>query len=259
MKKLYFVSILALSSFALGAQCVINQAVFSGPTDYRILPDTVQNLPWAVVGVPYTTDLQFHVQPDTSVTTPFPATFDITDMTIDSIVGMPANFAYSTNPVSGTFPGGSYGCAGVTGLAVAGQELGGPQGNGVYPVVIHFTANVDVFGTPTYFPATKTGYKIVIQAANNVPAMANVNFAVNQNAPNPSDKQTDFNFTNPSNGTVQFTLYNILGESVKQTSISAVKGENRFTLNTADLPSGVYLYTFRSGTSVVTRRMTVAH
>jgi hypothetical protein len=255
-KKFYFVSILVLSSLAAGAQCTINQNVFSGPNDYRILPDTVTNLPAATVSVAYTTDLQFHVQPDT--TTPL-GTFPITQVQIDSITGIPAGFSYSTNPSNGTFPGGSYGCAGVNGLATAGQELGGPNADGVYPIIIYYTATVNVFSVPQQFPTSKTGYKLRIQAANNVPSMANVNFAVNQNAPNPSDKQTDFLFTNPNNGNVQFTLYNILGETVKSTTISAAKGENRFTLNTSDLPAGVYLYTFRSGNATVTRRMTVSH
>ena len=255
-KKFYFAAILALSSFTAGAQCVINQSVFSGPNDYRILPDTVTGIPVATVAIAYNTDLQFHVAPDT--TTPL-GTFPIDHVQIDSIIGMPAGFSWSTNPGTGTFPGGSYGCAGVTGLATAGQELGGPNSDGVYPIIIYFTATVDVFSTPTDFPATKTGYKLRIQAANNVPSTANINFSVNQNAPNPSDKQADFLFTNPSNGTVQFTLYNILGETVKQNTISATKGDNHFILNTADLSAGVYLYTFRSGNATVTRRMTVSH
>lgn len=259
MKKLYILTAFALTSLTAGAQCVVNQSVFSGPNDYRILPDTVTNLPLATVNVPYSTDLQFHVQPDTSVTTPFPATFNITDVTIDSIVGVPAGFSYSTNPVNGVFPGGSYGCAGVSGLATPGQEGGGPNSDGVYPIIIYLTANVDVFGTPTYMPFTKTGYKVQIQGANNVVSTALVNFTVKQNSPNPADKQTVFNFTNPSTGNVQFTLYNILGETVREIKIAAVRGDNAYTLNTSDLPSGVYLYTFRSGASVVTRRMTVSH
>lgn len=256
MKKLYFVAFLALTSFTAGAQCVINQSVFSGPNDYRILPDTVTGIPIAYVSTPYVTDLQFHVAPDTI--TPL-GTFPITQVQIDSIVGIPAGFSYSTNPSNGTFPGGSYGCANFTGQATAGQELGGPNSDGVYPIVIHFTATVLVFSVPQEFPATKTGYVLRIQAANTVPTTANINFTVSQSAPNPSDKQADFSFTNPTNGAVQFTLYNILGETVKANTISAIKGDNHFTLSTAELPAGVYLYTFRSGTSTVTRRMTVTH
>ena len=256
MKQLYFAAIFAFSAITAGAQCVINQSVFSGPNDYRILPDTVTNLPIATVAVAYSTDLQFHVQPDT--TTPL-GTFPITQVQIDSITGIPAGFSYSTNPSNGTFPGGSYGCAGVTGLATAGQELGGPNSDGVYPIVIYYTATVSVFSQPQQFPTSKTGYKLRIQAANSVPAVNNINFTVSQNAPNPSDKEAAFLITNPTNGNVQFTLYNILGENVKSVSIPAVKGENHYSLNTAELPAGVYLYTFRSGASTVTRRMTVSH
>jgi hypothetical protein len=256
MKKLYSVIILALFSLTATAQCTINQSVFSGPNDYRILPDTVTNIPWATVTVPYSTDLQFHVDPDT--VTPL-GTFPITQVKIDSIVGIPAGFSYSTNPSNGIFPGGSYGCANFTGLATAGQELGGPNSDGAYPIVIHFTATVMVFSAPQDFPATKTGYILHIQAANNVPSVTGVNFTVSQSAPNPADSKADFIYTNPTNGNVQFTLYNILGENVRSTTLSATKGENRYSLNTSDLPAGVYLYTFRSGASTVTRRMTVSH
>lgn len=256
MKKLYILAVLALTTVTAGAQCVINQSVFSGPTDYRILPDTVTGLPLATVGVGYTTDMQFHVQPDTTTGL---GTFPFVDITIDSISGIPANFSYLPNPTNGVFPGGSYGCVGVTGSPVAGQELGGPNSDGVYPIIVYFTAHVDVFNVITPFPSTKTGYKIQIQAANNVVSTSAINFTVNQNVPNPSDKSTDFTFQNPSNGTVHFTLYNILGETVKQTNISAVRGENRYSVSTSELPAGVYFYEFRSGTSIVTRRMTVTH
>ena len=259
MKKLFtFIALTVLSASAY-AQCTVNSSVFTGPTDYGFVPDTVQNLPFATVGVAYTTDIQFHVQPDTTITSPVPATLPFLNVTIDSIVGVPANFTHNTNPVNGIFPGGSYGCAGLTGLAQPGQENGGPLGNGVYPIIIYATANVDVFGTPTPFPTTFTGYKLVIQGANSVPAMSNVNFTVGQNAPNPADKSTEFVINNPNTGNVQFTLYNILGENVRQVSIYTMKGETRYSLNTAELPAGVYIYTFRSGNSVITRRMSVSH
>lgn len=256
MKKLYILVACVLTTFTAGAQCVINQSVFSGPTDYRILPDTMTGLPIAIVGVNYSTDLQFHVQPDTTTTL---GTFPFIEIHIDSITGIPPNFSPNTNPTNGIFPGGSYGCAGLTGVAVAGQELGGPTSNGIYPIIIYYTAIVDVFNIPTEFPSTKTGYKVQIQAANNVPSTAAINFSVNQNVPNPSDRSTEFLFTNTTNGSVQFRLYNILGETVKTSTISAVKGDNRFSLSTAELPAGVYFYEFRSGTSIVTRRMTVSH
>ncbi len=256
MKKLYILAVLAISSVGVSAQCVINQSVFSGPTDYRILPDTVTGIPIAYVATAYSTDLQFHVAPDTTTQL---GTFPIVEIQIDSIVGIPAGFSYSTNPVNGTFPGGSYGCANFTGLATPGQEVGGPNSDGVYPIIIYFTALVDVFSVPTEFPATKTGYKLVIQSGNNVPTTAAINFSVAQNVPNPSDKSTDLLFTNPNNGKVQFTLYNILGETVKVMNLSAVKGDNHLTLSTSELPAGVYLYEFRSAGAVVTRRMTVTH
>ncbi|MCA6362469.1 MAG: T9SS type A sorting domain-containing protein [Bacteroidetes bacterium] len=256
MKKLFtLLAVTAFTSF-LGAQCTINSSVFSGPNDYGILPDTVTNLPVAFVGSPYTTDLQVHVDPDTVTAL---GTFPITQIVIDSVSGLPAGFTYLSNPVNGVMPGGSFGCVGVTGTATSGQELGGPASNGVYPIIVFFTATVNVLSVPTAFPATLTGYRIEIDAPNSLPVIESLRFAVNAPAPNPSDARTEFRFNAPVNGQVEFHLYNMLGAEVARQTIDAEKGSNRFTLETAALPAGVYMYSFRMGNSTVTRRLTISH
>jgi hypothetical protein len=256
MKKFYsLLAVLAIGT-AASAQCTINQSVFTSATDYSIHPDTVTNIPAAWIGTGYTTDLQFHVQPDT--VTSF-GTFQITQITIDSITGVPANFSYLPNPSSGIFPGGSYGCVGVTGLAQAGQENGGPNNDGVYPIVVYYTATVDVFSALTPFPASKSGYKLHIYNPNSVQAIETPNFAVAQNNPNPSNLSTAFNISAPNSGMVQVKVYNLLGSEMKSENIAAAKGTNAWTLETAGWAEGVYLCSFRMGNAVVIRRITVAH
>src|SRR5665213_2153961 len=153
MKKIYsLIATICIAQLAF-SQCTINQAAFGPPnnTNYSIIPDTVANLPIAYVGVGYTADLQFHIKPDTTITQ---GTFPITQVQIDSITGIPANFQYIPNPTSGTFtttthtpPGTGYGCVALTGLAASGQELGGPSSNGIYPLTVYFTASVFVITT----------------------------------------------------------------------------------------------------------------
>jgi hypothetical protein len=58
---------------------------------------------------------------------------------------------------------------------------------------------------------------------------------------------------------MQFTMYNVLGSVVKKETIASSKGTNHYMLETASLPAGVYLCSFRMGEVVITRRITVAH
>jgi hypothetical protein len=268
MKKLYFLlASLSFGTFAL-AQCTINPALFgpSNNTNYSIIPDTATNLPLAYVAQSYVTDLQFHIKPDTTVTSPIPGTFPITQIHIDSVVGLPSGFAYLPNPSNGTFtttsatpPGTGYGCVAVTGNPVSGQETGGLNSDGIYPITVFFTATVVIFSVPTSQPGTIEGYRVHIMPANNVPVIENNVFAVNFSAPNPADLKTDFKYTAPNTGSMQFTMYNVLGSVVKKESVSSFKGTNHYVLETASLPAGVYLCSFRMGDTVITRRITVAH
>ncbi len=268
MKKIYFL----LASLTIGtvafAQCTINPALFGPPnnTNYSIIPDTATNLPLAYVAQSYVTDLQFHIKPDTTVSQPVPGTYPITQIQIDSVVGLPAGFSYLPNPSSGTFtttsatpPGTGYGCVAVTGNPVSGQETGGPTADGVYPIIVYFTATVVVFNIPTPQPGTIEGYRVHIMPANNVPVIENTVFAVNFNAPNPADLKTDFKFTAPNSGNLQFTMYNVLGSEVKKETVSTSKGTNHYVVETATLSAGVYLCSFRMGDAVITRRITVSH
>src|ERR1041385_3197087 len=102
MKKIYTLIATVLIGCALYSQCTPNPALFGGPhnTNYSIIPDTVTNLPYAYVALGYNTDLQFHIQPDTTTQQ---GTFPITQVHIDSVTGIPANFGYTPNPTSGTF------------------------------------------------------------------------------------------------------------------------------------------------------------
>lgn len=245
-----------LFHFTLSGQCTVNSSVFAGPNDYGVLPDTITNLPIAYVGSPYSTDLQVHVAADTVTSL---GTFPIVHIAIDSIAGLPQGFSYATNPSTGIFPGGSYGCFGVTGTAVSGQEIGGPLLNGTYPIVVYATAVVNILSVQTDFPIVFNGYRVVVQAASSVTSSDLIRFSVLPPAPNPSDLYTEFRYTVPSNGPVEFALYNMVGAVVVQQNLIAEKGANRFTLETATLPPGIYMFAFRQGGLAITRRITVSH
>lgn len=265
MKKIYSVIAAAAISASAFAQCTITPLAFgpAGNTNYSIIPDTITNLPLAYVGTGYTTDLQFHIQPDTVTSL---GTFPIIQVQIDSVTGIPANFSFMPNPASGTFttptnspPGTGYGCVAFTGMATAGQENGGPSSNGIYPLTVYYTGTVVIFSVPTPMPATKTGYFLHILPANGIASFEAGVFSVTPSIPNPTDARTEFLFNAPTGGELQFTMYNVLGSIAKQESVSATKGVNHFPLETSNLSAGIYMCTFRIGEAVVTRRITVSH
>lgn len=265
MKKIFtLIAGLAIGTAAF-AQCTPNPSLFGAAnnTNYSIIPDTITNLPIAYVSVGYNTDMQFHIQPDTVTAL---GTFPITQVQIDSVVGIPAGFTYIPNPSSGLFttpthtpPGTGYGCVAVTGTATAGQENGGPNNDGVYPIIVYYTGTVEIFSVPTPTPTNKTGYKLVIMPFNSVATVETLKFGVAQNNPNPADNHTEFSVNSPNAGSVQVTLYNVLGSVVNQENMNISKGANRYELNTSSLADGVYMCSFRMGNTVVTKRITVSH
>jgi hypothetical protein len=266
MKKIYTVITGVLFVLAAHSQCTPNPALFGAAnnTNYSIIPDTTTNLPIAYVGTGYNTDLQFHIQPDTVTGL---GTFPITQVHIDSVTGIPAGFTYLPNPSSGTFttptnspPGTGYGCVAVTGLATAGQENGGPASNGIYPLVVYYTGTVVVFSVPTPTPSQKSGYRLHIMPANGINNSLSAGvFSVTPSLPNPADAHAEFILNSPNGNDFQFTMYNVLGALVKQETVSAIKGQNHFALETSTLTAGIYLCSFRSGDAVITRRITVSH
>ena len=268
MKKIYTLFITSIIGSAAFAQCVVNPALFGGPnnTNYAIIPNTTTNLPLAYVGTGYSADLQFHIQPDTTVTSPIPGTFDITQIKIDSISGIPPNFYYLANRANGIFttttatpPGTGYGCVGLTGTAAPGQELGGPGGNGIYPMTVYFTATVVVFSIPAPQASSYTGYQLHILPASGLNSLNAGIFSVSASLPNPANEQAEFILNSPVGGTVQFSMYNMLGSIVKQETVSTTAGTNNYFLKTAYLSSGVYMCSFRMNDALITRRITVSH
>jgi hypothetical protein len=174
MKKLLLIlSVVFLSSAKISAQTCTPGANYADST-YGVWPDTVQNIPPAFVGVPYSTDLNFKVP---NVVTAELAGDDptaqlaigntIQSFTVTGVTGLPATFDYGCNISSCTYNGGSNGCANLYGTASA---------TGVFPITINVSATI-LFPNPLYIPnltpefietpqATSfSGYKLIVGTA----------------------------------------------------------------------------------------------
>lgn len=85
-----------------------------------------------------------------------------------------------------------------------------------------------------------------------------VAFDLSQNYPNPFNPATNIQFSIPSSGEVNLTVYNLLGQKVA-TLISEKLSAGSHTVNfdASQLSSGIYLYRLSSGNQVMTKKMTL--
>jgi hypothetical protein len=142
--------------------------------------------------------------------------------------------------------------------------------NGVSPNPCVFFANGnycgDITGTPTIagtFPVKiyATGYFNFFgsQAVSVRETAAPLEMSLGNPSPNPSNIQANVPFELTTSSSVQFILYNMLGEAVERRTVSGKKGSNSLTIETQNLKSGVYLYSIQAGDKKITKRLMVQH
>lgn len=87
---------------------------------------------------------------------------------------------------------------------------------------------------------------------NNLP----VTFSLSQNYPNPFNPETVIEFALPITSDVTLTIYNVLGERVKDLfSGNLSAGYHQIAFNAEDLPTGVYLYRIKAGDFTSVKKM----
>ena len=88
--------------------------------------------------------------------------------------------------------------------------------------------------------------------------VAEANFEVSQNYPNPATDETMIMVTTETTGQINLTLSNVLGQIVYRTAQNANHpGSNAFRLNVSNLDAGIYFYTIEIGNKSVTKKMIV--
>ncbi len=221
----------------------------------HIVPDTIVNLPHAMVGVPYSTDIQFYVGTDTAVTTPINCNMHVVSYDLISITGIPTGFTYVTNPSNGVFLGGTSAC--MNAYHTTGPL---PGSEGTYPLVVNVTAHLTCNSFPISQNVAFNGYKIVIDPAGTVGVSNNAadKFELGQNIPNPSSDVTRISFTSTMAERMDFNIYNSLGQIVFKKSIDADRGSNEEFINTSSFADGIYIYTLRNSTTMLTKRMVIS-
>jgi hypothetical protein len=172
MKKLLLMFTLVSAAITASAQCTpgadypsANWADTAVSPGYGVWPDTLENFPPAFVGVAYSTNLSFmvpdQVTPELAGNDPAAQAVigsEIQEFTVTDVQGIPPGMTYLCNQSSCNYPGGSFGCATVSGTCNTA---------GTYPVEIFVDAVVLVeiipgFPTPVTQQTSFTGYRIEV-------------------------------------------------------------------------------------------------
>lgn len=82
-------------------------------------------------------------------------------------------------------------------------------------------------------------------------------FALNNNYPNPFNPSTNISFSLAKDGNVSLAIYNVVGQLVKTVVNNAYlsSGQHQFNVQMDNFASGIYFYTLRQGSNIITKKM----
>ncbi|MFI5164008.1 MAG: T9SS type A sorting domain-containing protein, partial [Bacteroidia bacterium] len=87
----------------------------------------------------------------------------------------------------------------------------------------------------------------------------NKDLLLSQNFPNPSSGNTTINYTLLSNGEVQFSVRNILGQEIADVNFeNQTVGNHSLKLNTEKYSSGIYFYSLKFKGKEITKKMVIS-
>jgi hypothetical protein len=87
--------------------------------------------------------------------------------------------------------------------------------------------------------------------------VAEEQFTLHQNQPNPFRGETQISFELPEAGEAQLIISDVAGKVVKVMNLQGAKGYNAITLSHSGLPAGILQYSLRAGQHFATKRMMI--
>jgi hypothetical protein len=257
MKKIILSAFAVFSFVAASAQCTPSDHDF-GDVTYGVYPDVASGLASGCLNEPYEQTIYFLVPSDAGDIDPLYAGVPITSITL---VGITYNGGTSVtdlgleltcNPANCTFSAGGQYCGTVTGI---------PNQAGEFPVSIDVSVSASLAGFPLELPYSFPGYTFTVTDCANPNSVDEVEsvFEMGAVTPNPANHSARIPFTLSSNEKVDFTMVNMVGERVMSRTFAGKRGDNSLTIDVAELPSGIYLYTVQSGSKKSTRKLVIHH
>lgn len=237
IKKALFFLLMTIYAYGSQAQCIPDTSITHN--DPGIYPDSATNLPHAIVGIPYVTDIQMKVLTDTvSYIGPIPVPVTIDSIKITSIT-LPAGYSHDCNPPTCNFPGGSDVCIQLSGPAPTPAEVGN-----IYPISVTATAYGHITGTGTQVPSQAQNIDYYyIQVDDNVNILVQEAGEFNAGVfPNPALQSTSVIVNLPADGAVEVRIIDPLGRTVQRIRLKGLRGLNSINMDVSDLSSGLYRY-----------------
>jgi len=256
MKKL-LLSVFAIAfSLLLSAQCSPFDYDF-GNVQYGVYPDTATGLLPGCLDQPYYQPVYFKVPTSAAdAGIPIPGA-TIISVQLDSIVydsGQDISnlgLSLSCSAPSCVFNGGSQYCGEITGI---------PNQVGVFQITILVTVNASTFLGPVQLPFQFPGYTFNVSSC--LPSGiqdTEYEFNLGSISPNPANQTARIPFELPNTDRVELSVVNMVGEQLISRSFAGKRGENSISIDVADFPAGIYLYTLQSGTHKSTRKLVIQH
>ena len=250
---------------------------------FGIWPDTIQGLPIAVPGQPYSANLTVKTPAtlleansrdssilyiDTLGTSTFVGGWPVDSMDLVQVNGLPTGLTLHCDELDPNInncmiPGSYLTCAYVDG------STNDPIG--VYPIElvinIYTNGSITVFGisvpvvTDLYSALgsyeTITGYNVVISNTASYEMFNSNEFALLQNVPNPTKNNTTIQFNTSNSDMRKFQITDMFGKVVYFEKIKSEIGLNTIEFNNK-LSAGVYTYSVQNDERIISKKMKIS-
>jgi hypothetical protein len=261
MKKILYILLFLISFYTLAnAQCIPN--TYSGNHGY-ILPDSTQ-FPHGKVDTAFDAVIQIQVAHDTVISL---GTFTFDSIFITSVTTQPAlpngaTISYTCSATRCSFLGASTGCVNVHIDSI------GMTAPGTYRIIVNATAKgaLDIGITVLQNQsqsATIDWYKLIVDGNGTGIVLPNnfdeSKFAFIDVKPNPANNEFTFNYFVPKNSIIGFTITDMIGRTIANSSVSASKGLNSNKVDVSNYANGVYFLTIDNDGKKLTKKISISH
>lgn len=164
---------------------------------------------------------------------------------------------FTCEPPSCIWDGGTTGCVEISGIILV------PPGQ--YDAILFTEIFLDGFPNPfliefpspnlvvaqyrlNVYPMPATGCSTGIDDVNN-------HLEFTKASPNPFNETTTIFLHSKANFITNFTIYNILGETIETKKVHLVNGENKINFDGSNLSAGMYMVTIGKGKDLITERL----
>lgn len=181
---------------------------------------------------------------------------------ITGLTGLPEGFDYACSNETCTFYQNEIGCAAIFGKATDPADIG--QHNLVISATLYTGGLPIQLSFPNPLLAPGNFYLYVLEENDpNCTIYTSLfevasDFESIRNMPNPFSGITTIEIDSRESGLYQFQVADMLGRVIHTQAVQIASGMNQVEFDGAQLPDGIYLYTFSNGRSQVTNKMQIS-